>query len=234
MAKAKDLTGQRFGRLTVISLDPERYISPGGKPARRWLCRCDCGKELVVLQNALTGKNGTRSCGCARRDTMRAMGHDLTGKRFGRLTVLHPVELENPKKNGVKCGWCCKCDCEVEIIATQKDLELSGLQSCGCLLSDTAKAKIKEANVVGHFMGTTISAIQPGRKPNRNNTSGVKGVSWKNRDQCWVAQIGVKGRSIYLGRFSSLEAAKKARLEAEEKFFTPLIEAYNESKEPPD
>lgn len=225
--KSKDLTGQRFGRLVVLELDPEPYQAPSGKPARRWKCRCDCGTELTVLQNALTGANGTRSCGCARRDSMRALGHDLSGERFGRLTVLQSVELETPKANGLRQGWLCRCDCGREKVLTQKDLELTGVQSCGCLLSDTARDKIVVKNLVGHYKGTTISAIRPTRPPNKNNTSGVKGVSWSEHDGVWVASIGYKGRNIYLGKFSCLEDAKKARLEAEGKYYSPVIKEYD-------
>lgn len=100
MAAPKDLTGQRFGRLVVICLDPTPYVSPSGKPTRRWRCRCDCGKEIVVLQNALTGKNGTRSCGCSRAEKSRAQAIDMTGKRFGRLTVIGQAELDSTLANG--------------------------------------------------------------------------------------------------------------------------------------
>ena len=69
MAAPKDLTGQRFGRLTVLRLCEEPYISPSGKKTRRWICRCDCGREISVLQNALTGK------------------HQITGQRYDRATL---------------------------------------------------------------------------------------------------------------------------------------------------
>lgn len=53
-----DITGQRFGRLTAIRLMGK------GSCGREWLCRCDCGKEVVFPQIKL--RNGTkRSCGCA-------------------------------------------------------------------------------------------------------------------------------------------------------------------------
>lgn len=55
----KDLTGQRFGRLTVLSENPIRTAQ--GK--RRWNCICDCGNQRVVVQNSLVS-NLTKSCGC--------------------------------------------------------------------------------------------------------------------------------------------------------------------------
>ena len=60
--KLVDLTGQRFGRLTVV----ERAGSaPAGRPL--WNCRCACGGAVVVVGANL--KNGnTRSCGCLRAE----------------------------------------------------------------------------------------------------------------------------------------------------------------------
>lgn len=57
MARAINLTGRRFGRLTAI----ERVASP--KAQAQWRCVCDCGKETVVRSQDL--RNGhTKSCGC--------------------------------------------------------------------------------------------------------------------------------------------------------------------------
>lgn len=61
-----DLTGQRFGRLLVIErVDRSKlnYVLPGRQ--LYWLCKCDCGEELVVASSSLlSGK--TKSCGCLR------------------------------------------------------------------------------------------------------------------------------------------------------------------------
>lgn len=55
--KKLDLTGQRFGHLTVLSLAE----NIGSRVA--WRCRCDCGRETVVLAYRLRGGK-TKSCGC--------------------------------------------------------------------------------------------------------------------------------------------------------------------------
>jgi hypothetical protein len=56
-----DLTGKRFGMLTVLE--------QAGRKNNQvcWLCRCDCGKSLVVKSSALRrdDKYATRDCGCA-------------------------------------------------------------------------------------------------------------------------------------------------------------------------
>jgi hypothetical protein len=52
----------------------------------------------------------------------------------------------------------------------------------------------------------------------KNNTSGVVGVSWSNKDSVWTSQIKVSGKAIYLGSFIKFEDAVKARREAEKKY----------------
>lgn len=53
-----DLTGRKFGRLTVRRLyDCNRHS--------RWECDCECGKKAIVL-GLLLKRGGTRSCGCLR------------------------------------------------------------------------------------------------------------------------------------------------------------------------
>ena len=56
----------------------------------------------------------------------------------------------------------------------------------------------------------TSSQNQANRGPNRNNTSGYRGVSWCKADQCWVATIRVNYRKIWLGRFVEIEDAVAA------------------------
>jgi hypothetical protein len=53
----------------------------------------------------------------------------------------------------------------------------------------------------------------------KNNTSGVKGVSWNNRDQRWVAMIGYNRKNINLGYYINKEDAIQARREAEIKYY---------------
>ncbi len=59
--KFQDLTGQVFGRLTVLALERR----PSGVLA--WRCRCECGTIKNVIGSALTGVK-TRSCGCWLRE----------------------------------------------------------------------------------------------------------------------------------------------------------------------
>jgi hypothetical protein len=60
--KALDLTGQRFNKLTVIGKQPDKTKHGNYK----WLCRCDCGKDVVVCSGNLRSGHAI-SCGCVRR-----------------------------------------------------------------------------------------------------------------------------------------------------------------------
>jgi hypothetical protein len=68
------MTGQKFGRLTVL-----RREGSQGKGAT-WLCLCDCGTEHVVRRSDLTSGN-TKSCGCLRREqaSKASLSHGQSG-----------------------------------------------------------------------------------------------------------------------------------------------------------
>ena len=55
---ALDITGQRFGRWTVLERTKNNAFG-----ALRWRCRCDCGSERVVLGRHLRSGR-SQSCGC--------------------------------------------------------------------------------------------------------------------------------------------------------------------------
>lgn len=143
VGKAKDLRGQKFGRLTVL------YRAKGKDPRRSyWKCKCECGNEVVVRTDSLMDKNLKHSCGCAIRDHAIELGKskkvNLLGRKFGMLTVI------NEAPNG-KCGrvkWLCKCDCGniVEVFADNLIKKGGHSTSCGCVHHIT---KVQPGNKYG-------------------------------------------------------------------------------------
>ena len=81
-----DLTGEKYGRLTVVSFDKLE------KRKAYWKCSCDCGLSVVVSGNNLRSGN-TKSCGCLRRETARKRGELNTahGESHGKRTRLYTI-----------------------------------------------------------------------------------------------------------------------------------------------
>lgn len=74
MKKIQDLTGQRFGRLTVLERAPN-YITPKGTQRSNWKCQCDCGKIVTVIGTHLRNGN-TKSCGCLQKEKAKQLLKD--------------------------------------------------------------------------------------------------------------------------------------------------------------
>lgn len=68
--KIKDLTGERFGKLTVV-----KYCGVINHRAV-FECKCDCGNTKVV-QGQLLIRGNTKSCGCLQKETPNATKHGL-------------------------------------------------------------------------------------------------------------------------------------------------------------
>ena len=80
-----DLTGKRYGRLTVIK-EVERIRYPSGIPDRMWECVCDCGKIFRCNTGRLRSGN-TKSCGCLRKEIASKKSY----KHGGSKTKLYRI-----------------------------------------------------------------------------------------------------------------------------------------------
>lgn len=138
MGKFKDLTGQRFGRLTVIER-AEDGVAPSGSKKIRWLCQCDCGTTKIVCGSELN-KGDTRSCGCLRKEQLsQRFKKDLSGQKYGRLTVQYQTYSRYSKKGVPAIVYHCICDCGREVDVRGQHLASGATKSCGCLQREAAK-----------------------------------------------------------------------------------------------
>lgn len=139
MEKFIDLTGQKFGRLTVIKR-AENYISPKGQTQTQWLCQCECYGEdsLKIISSSNLKRGKVKSCGCLPKPIK-----DLIGQRFGRLVV---IERVGKGKRGDSI-WLCECDCGNKKEVTGIHLKTGGTQSCGCLQKEIAIKTNKKYNI---------------------------------------------------------------------------------------
>lgn len=81
MSKVKDLTGMKFGLLTVI--EQNGYATDAATMHRTslWRCKCECGNETTVRIGNLT-RGVTMSCGCLKKNKHSTKGIKYIGKGF--------------------------------------------------------------------------------------------------------------------------------------------------------
>jgi hypothetical protein len=119
----KDISGQQFGEL--VALD---YV----KDAKKWLCRCSCGNE--VLKRSWDLRNGKgKTCGVTENHTSKKL-IDLKGKVFGELTV---------EEYAGNRDWLCRCSCGKKKIVQGSRLRSGDVKSCGHTLNQWKVVDIK-------------------------------------------------------------------------------------------
>lgn len=145
MAKVIDITGKKYGKLTVI----ERVEQPPEKKTKGayWKCLCECG-NIFICRGVNLRSGGAKSCGCLREEGLelgRKNGFnakDLAGKRINKITVLYKTKKRACNGNIM---WHCKRDCGKEFDVPSSKLTLNKIISCGCLKS---KGEVKVANIL--------------------------------------------------------------------------------------
>lgn len=195
---AKDLRGQKFGRLTVIKRTPNK-----GKQVA-WECQCDCGNSVIVRAYSLLSGN-TKSCGCVRRNCAINLGKsnkkDLTGEKFGRLTV---IKDSGQRNNQQQIMWECKCDCGNTILVSTVHLTSGHTKSCGCS---------RRLDLTGQHFGILV-ALEPTNQ--RYNSS----VVWKCQCDCGNITY-VRSNSLLSG--STISCGCLSKLDLTGKRFGKLI-----------
>ena len=178
----------------------------------------NCNKKIINNRKSKLKKFCCNECQYKYR-----WGQKIENKRFGKLIALKRVS---------KSEWLCLCDCGNTTIVKTDQLTTKKTQSCGCL------AKAKHSNIMKNnekikkfseenFKDNTNLITISSDKPFKNNKStGIRGV-YLTKSGKYIAQICLN-RTIYrLGTFQDIDDAIKARKDAEEKYFKPILDKYN-------
>lgn len=222
MGRCVDLTGQKFGKLTVIKRvedDSEAHI--------KWLCECECGNLITTRGTSL--KSGiTKSCGCLVGDKIRELNklkkkynkYDLSGD-YGigyASNTNEPFYFDLEDYDKIKNyywysnhdGYMCSSENKKEIIMHRLIIDENDPEMQVDHFNRNKKDNRKE-----NLKSVTPQHNNWNRGMNQNNKSGVTGVRWNKEAQKWVAYIMRK----HLGTFNSFEDAVKARKRAEQNYF---------------
>ena len=94
-----DLTGQRFGRLTVIS-----RAENSSDNHTQWNCQCDCGSMAIAVRAGHLKSGNTTSCGCVHTEGLRQRltRHGMKQTRLYRIWQGMLRRCDNPKRKDFK------------------------------------------------------------------------------------------------------------------------------------
>lgn len=192
----KSLIGNIYGDIEAVE-----YI--GNK---RYKCRCvKCGDISEKYSTNLKGGLNCTACN-------KGFKVDLTGQKYGRLTVI--------SYNKASKKWICECTCGRRTEVKSNNLKSGNTSTCGvCGYINLAKRNIID--------GTRPSQLKIVRK---NNSSGTTGVYYNKRKCKWCASVNFKGVYYWLGSYDYIQDAIDARKEAEKKLFDNFLEWYEEFK----
>ena len=165
MPKYNDLTGQKFGKLTVLKRDLERT---GG--AAYWICQCECGNIKSIRGTNLTAAvKPTRSCGCLSKEinSKRIDTQSQIGKKYGRLTVLER-DLSKPIGHKQESFWICQCDCGNTTSVRLSQLTSGKTRSCGCLRSELL-TRFNTLDITGQKFNMLVAIERTNQKTSKND-----------------------------------------------------------------
>lgn len=132
----------------------------------------------------------------------------LSGHKFGKLLVI------GEKKKGGKWYCSCLCDCG-KVVDVRKDSLSSGKTiSCGC--QKATKEKEEQLKAGRKLTDHTADCFFKSDTISKNNTSGIRGVSYIKATKKYRATIGYKNHDFSLGEYNTILEAEKVRNEAVE------------------
>ena len=237
--KFEDLSGQKFGKLTVLYLDEERNLielnrkfnGEINKNITFYICKCDCGNIKSIGKPNLKSGN-TVSCGCYMKEQQSKIALKYF-KKYNKYDLSGEYGICYLNDTGLECIF------DLEDYELIKDV-LWNTDECGYARGYDVKTKrhvrmhkiitnTDEHAVIDHinrdkldnrkenFRHVTKSENRINSKTRTNNTSGVQGVRFEQGK--WRVRISVNGKYLHLGMFDDFDVAVKTRLEAKKKYY---------------
>lgn len=226
MGKLVNLAGKRYGRLVVM-----RRSGTAKNGEATWLCKCDCGREVVIQGNNLRIGH-TKSCGClsvdatiqrSKKQNETRIKENLVYVKFNNIDAEFVADLDIWNDSGAsEFCWMYKDGYAVTNIPNpRKIVPFHRYAFRGC----------PDGLVVDHINGdrldnrkknirfVTIQQNNQNRSARHDNPSGHVGVVWNKEKGMWRAQIGIGRKTYHLGYFTEIADAVKARKQGEMFFF---------------
>lgn len=232
----KSIIGNKYGRLTVLSLNHKEYNEKRKENYYFYNCLCSCGNIKIVRSSNLFNGN-TQSCGCLQKEKIslakrKLNKYDITSFNYGVGWATNTnKEFYFDLEDYDKIKDLCWCENDQGYLISNSLNKKSAIRLHRYILDLHNKSKpiidhinnCRNDNRKENLRIATQQTNQINRKANSNSKTGVKGVGiYKDK---FIARIMVNNKNIHLGIFNTIEEAKKAREEAEKKYFGEF--AYN-------
>ena len=139
------------------------------------------------------------------------------------------------RRDGTNVVWRCRCDCGREVDVSARDLLHRGTVSCGCYRRERSAVNLagdirEKLGLVEHTNASRLVS----ERPQANNRSGYRGVSWHpypHGGGRWIAVIYFRGTRYRLGFYDTPQEASKAYLRAKEHIHGDFLAWYRREKE---
>ena len=226
MGKFVDLTGQKFGRLTVI-----KRMGIDNWGTVKWLCKCNCelGTEVIVVGSSLR-KGHTKSCGCLNIEQIKSLKYinkkyntyDLSGEfGIGYTSKGEEFYFDLEDYDLIK-NYSWRKD-NYGYIVTSLDKKLIKMHrlvtNCPEDMEVDHEFHDEWDNRKEFLRIVTKSQNQWNRVLQHNSTSGITGISWNKKLEKWEAYIVINNNKNHLGYFITKDEAIKTREQAEIEYF---------------
>ena len=233
MKERKDLSNERFGKLTVIERAPDK-IDKQGRRYKYWRCKCSCNRDnnfLAYESNLLLNK--TTQCNFCRYENVskankKENAYDLSGE-YGVGTTFNTnkqfyFDLDDYDKVKKYCwretpnGYIASTTPDGVVYLHRLILELPIALEKDELMGDHIKGK-RYDNRKSQLRKCLPENNALNRSVRKDNASGVGGVTWEKDRKKWKATLSYRGKVVLCKRFERLEEAVSVRKEAEKKYF---------------
>lgn len=228
MRKFVDLTGQKFGKLTVIN-QAEDKISKKGDHFIRWNCCCDCGENYIVYHDNLLSGATTQCKTCRYKQTVNSnkqLNRYEIKENYGiGYTANNTFFFDKEDYNLIK-DYTWFFDAKGYVV-TQVNRETIYLHRLVLGLPTKVEDKIITDHINGKKNDNRKSNLRicSSNENNKNlglrkdNNSGIPGVTWEKDRGKWKAQLRYNNKTVLLKRFDSFEEAVITRIKAELQYF---------------
>lgn len=234
LKKRIDLTGKKFGRLTVIKQDGY-FTYPNGRKSLKWICKCNCGNEITINGSALTTGH-TKSCGCLARETTskcrrKYNTYDLSGEYgIGYTSKGEEFYFDLEDYNKLKDYYWRINNNNYVFTQINSDSQSINIFMHRIVILDFNNIKNTQIDIdhINHnerdnrkvnLRIATRSQNNQNRTMSKRNKSGFVGVFQKRNFSKWTVYLSSNNKRIQLGQYSDFTEAVKARIEAERDYF---------------